>query len=230
MKTLAEWDAFVVSHSEEAYARFHSRLSRTRYPIRGIRIPILRKQAREIARGEDWRAFCDLRADSYELVMTQGLVLAQAKMPLEERCAALDAWLDRVDDWALTDVVESTVKDCKEAYFAQCVEWCARADVWHARFGIVSMLSHYVRTEYLPRVQASVLAVTAKDYYIDMARAWLIQVVAVRDPSAALEMLADARIDRTTARMAAQKMRDSFRIDAQLAARAGRIAADKPIA
>lgn len=80
MKTLAEWDAFVVSHSEEAYARFHSRLSRTRYPIRGIRIPILRKQAREIARGEDWRAFCDLRADSYELVMAQGLVLAQAKM------------------------------------------------------------------------------------------------------------------------------------------------------
>ena len=74
----------LIALAEEEYRKFSSGLIPNVDNILGVRIPLLRKLAKEIARG-DWRSFLAAADDEYfEETMQQGIVIGHVKADAEE--------------------------------------------------------------------------------------------------------------------------------------------------
>lgn len=101
--------------AEPKYAAFQKKLCPdTALEIWGVRLPRLRSLAKEIARGP-WRSFLtQAQRECYEEVLLQGLVIAYAKAPLEEKLSRLEALLPWLDSWALTDSIVPTFRFARE--------------------------------------------------------------------------------------------------------------------
>lgn len=90
---------------DPTYREFHSSLLPGTENILGVRIPLLRKLAKEIAQKDGWREFVETTDTAYyEEVMLQGLVIGIAKMPIEERIKYLRMFVPRIDNWAVCDI------------------------------------------------------------------------------------------------------------------------------
>ena len=88
--------------SEEDYKKFNENLLPGTEHVLGVRMPKLRTLAKEVAK-EDFRTYLDeahekISADQgsyHEEIMLEGLVIAYAKMELEERFFYLDRFVPK---------------------------------------------------------------------------------------------------------------------------------------
>ena len=93
------------------YRDFHARLMPTveKEKIIGIRIPVLRKFAKEYAKSEDAGEFIKiLPHDYYEENNLHGFLIEGIK-DYEECIRALDIFLPYVDNWATCDIIAPKV-------------------------------------------------------------------------------------------------------------------------
>ena len=70
--------------AEEEYRDFCLRLTPTSLPMLGVRLPILKQVAREIAKGAFLEYLSWAQDRFYEEVLLQGLVIGAAKTDIEE--------------------------------------------------------------------------------------------------------------------------------------------------
>ncbi|MDE6189889.1 MAG: DNA alkylation repair protein [Clostridia bacterium] len=206
-------DKFIEQNCDEKYRAFHSRLTRSKYPIFGVRVPILRAYGKELSKCENVDEFLNLPIERYEQAMLKGVVLSYIKREDAEYFALLEKFFLQIDDWAVCDISCGGVKRKDDAFLEKCLQYAGADHVWTARWGIVQLFSNfYDRSESL---RSAVYGVKAKDYYIDMAIAWLIQVLAVKNAALAKEFLASEKISDAVKSMAVRKIKDSFRISAE---------------
>ena len=78
---------------EPEFQQFIAKLLPGVEPILGVRLPMLRKLAKQLAKG-DWKKYlCYAVDDSYEEIMLQGMVLGYAKGDLQEKKEYLERFI-----------------------------------------------------------------------------------------------------------------------------------------
>ena len=80
------------------YRNFTSKLTKTKYPLIGVRIPILKKIAKEL-KGKDI-SFCN--AVYFEEIMVEGLMIGYLN-DAEEVIEKLKNFVLKIDDWSVCD-------------------------------------------------------------------------------------------------------------------------------
>ncbi|MDE6869879.1 MAG: DNA alkylation repair protein [Clostridia bacterium] len=208
--SINEFEEFIRSNSEEKYRSFHSRLTRSNYPINGIRVPILRKYAKEIAKSKDVTDFLMQKPQCYEQCMLKGLLITHLKLDDKDFFPLLERYIGDIDDWALTDVVCSDIHRKDETYLAKVREYAKSKDIWFARWGIVAIMVNFFDKDQV--IYETVENLIAKDYYVDMALAWLIQVLAVKNKQVAISLMQSDKVSLQVKKLAVRKIKDSFRI------------------
>lgn len=99
--------------AEEKYRDFSSRLLPGTSDILGVRLPLLRKIAAEIARS-DWRSYLDSASDdTFEEIMLQGMVIGCAPAQPEETLRLTALFLPKITNWSLCDSFCAGFKDRK---------------------------------------------------------------------------------------------------------------------
>lgn len=94
---------FLAVHADARYAAFVTSLMPGTRPVVGVRLPVLRALAKEIAKG-DWRTYLEEAVDdTFEEVMLQGYVTGVARMPFEEQMERMATYVRKINDWALCD-------------------------------------------------------------------------------------------------------------------------------
>ncbi|MCI8331452.1 MAG: DNA alkylation repair protein [Clostridiales bacterium] len=165
-------------HIDEGYKQFNSKLIPNYPPDRmlGVRMPVLRKVAKQLAK-KDAAAFLQAADFStYESTMLFGMVIGYAAMPYDEKMKYTQFFLPRIDNWAVCDCVCSTLKflgEEREKSLSFIKEWIHNAHEYTARFGLVSLLQYYVTEEWIEAVLAIVHGLSDREYYFNMAAAWL---------------------------------------------------------
>ncbi len=204
------------SKQDLKYKEFHGGLTKTAYERIGVRVPVLRAMAKEIIKSDEWREFLAVRpVVYYEHAMLIGIVSASVKEPYEKKIERLRRFASLVDDWAVCDITCSTLK-CKDArLFDDMRAFATSPDIWLARIGLVVILGNFADREHLDAIRETINGVTAKDYYIDMAVGWLICTVESHSEGAGIELMKTVDISQTVKRIAAGKMRDSFRVQSE---------------
>lgn len=209
-------------HAEAEYRDFSAGLTPGVQNILGVRLPLLRKYARELIAG-DWRGFLrDYTANYHEEVMLQGMVLAGAPMPPEERLEWLRGYLPRIDNWAVCDAVAASFDlrgEEKRLMWdfllgLQYAEWA-----FSRRFMLVMLLMYYLEPPYPAGWSAEDFCRLVEDtpggeYYVDMARAWLLSVLFVKQRELGRRYLPQSRLDDFTYNKTLRKMLESRRLPA----------------
>lgn len=213
------------AHEDAVYRDFHGTLTHTRYERIGVRVPVLRSMAKEIVRSGEWRDFLSVRPIIlYEHAMLAGIISASVKEPYEDKIARLRAFAADIDDWAVCDITCSSLK-CKDArLFDDMCAFAKSNDVWTARIGLVVILGNFADRAHVDGIRETLGALTAKGYYIDMAVGWLICTVESRCKGAGIELMKTAKISAEVKKIAASKMRDSYRVSSESKMEASEIA------
>lgn len=225
MWTTEEIENLLRERADEKYREFHGGLTKTAYERVGVRVPVLRAIAKNIARSGEWRQFLSVRpVRLYEHAMLVGIVSAIAKEPYEDKMARLEEFASLVDDWAVCDVTCSSLRCRDGRLFGDMARFAASSDAWLARMGIVVLLCNFADGEHTDALREVIDGVRAQGYYVDMAVGWLIATAESRTEGAGLELMRTAHISPEVKKIAAAKMRDSFRVSAESKREAARLA------
>lgn len=201
--------------ADEKYKEFHSGLCPNTNNIVGVRVPVLRNYAKELAKG-DFRGYLENAKDEYyEEVMLQGMVIGLAKMQLEERLQYISKFVPKIDNWAVCDVfcagLKFVNKNKKEAWeFIQ--QYLKSSKEFEIRFGVVMMLDFYITEDYIDRVIKILNEIKHEGYYVKMAVAWAISICYIKFPKETFELLKENKLDDFTYNKALQKIVESYRV------------------
>ncbi len=212
----SEFVLYLQSLADEKYKKFHSGLVKTSAcEIIGIRLPELRKIAKEILK-RNAEMFLEICGNDYlEEAMLRSIVTARLKGSFDEVCARVDAFIPYIDNWAVCDTFCTSFKQIKKferEFFEHMNVYLNSENQWAQRTAFVLMLCYYVSDNYIDRVESFVLSNNSGEYYVQMAKAWLLSVVCIRYPERVIDVLEKGLLDKKTHNMTIQKCVDSFRI------------------
>lgn len=203
------------SLAEQKYQHFSNTLTPGAVEMMGVRIPELRKLAKEICR-DDFESFLE-ESDTvqFEELTLRGLVIAQAKMPLSDRWTYLDKYVPQINNWATCDVVCSTFKPKPREladYWQYIFKYQSSIAEYEIRFLVVMMMDYFLVDEYIDQVLAIINNIKTNKYYAEMAIAWLIATAFVKQRDKTLAFLKANQLSDFTQNKAIQKIRESYRV------------------
>lgn len=207
---------FELKDTESQYRTFIARVVATADPatMLGVRVPKLRRLAKEILRSDSRDAFLEeLPHTYYEEYLLHAFVLNEEK-DAEHTIAGLGRLLPFVDNWAVSDALmpKSFRKLPPEHLEELSRQWMASKHEYTKRFGI-SLLMHYLLPEHF-RPEHLMWAKEADDgrYYVEMMIGWYVAEALVTQEETVLPFIEAKVLPKKTERMAIQKALDSRRI------------------
>ena len=206
----------ILALAEEDYRAFAAALLPNIDGVIGVRLPILRKLAQEIARN-DWRRYLATVEDAYfEEVMLRGMVIGCAKTDIDERLAYAAAFIPKINSWSVCDSFCTGLKctsNHKERMWEFVQPYVAAVEEYAVRFGVVMLLNYYIEEAYIERVLKLLDNAKHEGYYVKMAVAWAVSVCFVKLPELTLAYLSQNTLDDFTYNKALQKITESYRVD-----------------
>ena len=202
--------------SDDKFKTFHSRLCPNTDNIIGVRLPLLRQLAKEIAKG-DWRNFLsNSKEEYYEEILINGLVIAYAKCDVEERLNYIESFVPKIDNWAICDSFCNTLKFVnknKEIMLEFIQPYLRSYNEFEIRFAVVIILNYYITEDYINLVLKTLDNIKHDGYYVKMAVAWAISMCFVKFEEKTMAYLKDNSLDDFTYNKSLQKICESLRID-----------------
>ena len=210
----------LINLSDKKYKEFNSKLcSDTNKDMLGIRIPILRKLAKDIIKNNvAWNEFVRNETPKYfEEAILQGLIIAYSKMDFGEKLEYIKEFIPKIDSWAINDTVVPTLKIKKEnleEYWKFILPYTKSKSEFEIRFAVISMLDYFIIDEYIDKVLKELNNISHKGYYVKMGVAWTLAEIGIKYNEKAIKFLkGNNNLDKFTYNKTLQKMIESYRID-----------------
>lgn len=205
---------YLISLSDLEYKKFNLRIISSKYEMLGIRIPILRKLAKEISK-TDFIPLLELLYDKYfEIVMLEGLLISYID-DFEDFQNKLVKYALKVDNWAICDTVASSLKiiNKNKDKSLNLVDTLIRdKHEYSKRFGFVILLDFYVEKEYLSDIFNYINSCKVDDYYVNMAISWLLCECYVKFTNETFKYIKEANLNDFIIRKTISKVNDSYRV------------------
>ena len=197
------------------YKEFHSALCPGVDNIIGVRVPDIRKLVKKVLK-DDYKFYLDnVNNDYYEETMIEGLVIATSKMSLDEKFLYLDKFVSKIDNWAICDTVCASFKfkdNELDEVWKFITKYKNSKNEFELRFMIVMMMDYFLIDKYLDKVIAIIDKVSYGYYYTDMAIAWLISVMFVKNRVKCLNYLNNNNVSIFIYNKTLQKIIESNRV------------------
>ncbi len=214
-KDYLDFLSYLNSLSDSTYCAFQKKLIQTEKPMIGLRTPVLKSLAKEIAKG-NYREYMQVQKDStYEEVLIHGFILGYLKIPFEELLEELKKFLPLIDNWATNDMVCANLKAFKknkERGLKEIQVYCKSKNPYEIRFGLVLLLDHYVEEKYLNTIFELVEKVSSEEYYVKMAVAWLLSVCYIKEREKTYAFLKKNTLEEWIHNKSIQKIKESLRV------------------
>ncbi len=199
------------------YRAFHQRLVPNVENLLGVRTPVLRELAKEIAKGDPFSYFPLVTQQYYEETMLYGILLGMIKTELPILFRELDRFVPMIDNWAVCDTACAGLKIAKkhpEEMFRYLEKFLNSDREYELRFGIVMLMDHFLDDAHIDQVLSRYGAIRHEGYYVKMAIAWGLSFCLIQYRDKTLRFLETAEIDNFTYQKALQKGIESNRISA----------------
>lgn len=217
-KDCREFLNYLKNNSSINTKEFNERIISTKYEILGLKLPFLRKLAKEIIKGNYISFLNNLDNKYYEIILLKGFVIANIK---DENIFIeyFYKYLDLIDNWSLCDSFVTSlkiVKDKKQEFINILDNLKPSDKTYYVRVGIVILLNYYIEDEYLDYISNYLKDINSNEYYINMAKAWLIQSVFVKYPDRVTKYFKDNNECDFVINKSISKIRDSYKVSSEL--------------
>ena len=203
---------------DEDYRAFHSKLMPTvpAETVIGVRVPQLRRLARELAGTPEAEAFLhSLPHGYYEENNLHGFLL-EVVHDYDTALAQVEAFLPYINNWATCDgFCPKIFARHKPELLGHVRQWMASGEVYTVRYGIGMLQRYYLDEAFRPEYLAWVAQVQSTEYYVNMMRAWFFATALAKQPVAVMPWLEAQKLDVWTHNKAIQKAIESYRIPSQ---------------
>ena len=202
---------------DENYRRFHAKLIPD-IPIDniiGVRTPVLRKHAKEVAKLPEANIFLESLPHSYyeENNLHGALLSLLYPKDIIAFMEQLERFLPYVDNWATCDMLSPKIFKKHLPYVYERVQkWLQSDAVYTIRFGIVTLLGFYLDNAFEPEMLQLVANVRSEEYYVNMAVAWYFSMALVKQYDATLPYIQNRVLEPWTHNKSIQKAIESRRI------------------
>ncbi len=204
----------LVNISEEGYKRFSSSLLPNVDNVLGVRLPILRKIAKEIYKSGCFEEFVKNYDCKYmEETMLQGMVIGLIKS--SDWLDYVKLFIPKINNWSVCDSFCSCLKMTLQN--KKCV-WnfiqpYFKSDEFGKRFAFVMLLTYFIEDEFIDEVFKRIDEFDDKRYYAQMACAWAVSVCFAKYPQKTLNYMKNSKLNSTAYKKSVQKIRESLRVD-----------------
>ena len=201
-----------------SYRDFSAKLIPTidKETILGVRAPMAKKIAKQYAGTKEGNEFLkNLPHKYHDENMVHAYMLGFIKESKEEMHARILEFLPYVENWAVCDSLCASLKfilNDKDS----CLDFVLKAleseRTYTVRFGLVCLLDYYASEKYIDVLLAVAREIKSKEYYINMALAWLISVMLVKEYDKTLTLLKGDELSLWVHNKSIQKACESYRI------------------
>ena len=200
---------------DTAYRDFHSGLipELPKEHFIGIRVPALKKFAKEYKKEAEAEVFLKLLPHTYyEEYMLHALLIAEIKN-YDACIQAVEAFLPYIDNWAICDGLSPKVfKNHKPELLEKIKQWIPSEHPYICRFGMEMLMRWFLDEDFKPEYLKMPAAVRSEEYYVNMMTAWFFATALAKQWDAAIPYLQDLVLEPWTHNKTIQKARESFRI------------------
>lgn len=204
---------------DETYFNFHKKLipEIPEEKIIGVRTPVLRSYAKEVAkRPEAYEFLQELPHTYYEENNLHGALLGLLYKDVETYLQELEKFLPYVDNWATCDMMGPKVfKKNLPLVYEHVKKWIAGDDTYTVRFGVVTLLGYFLEEAFAPEMLDLVAGIRSEEYYIKMAVAWYFSMALVKQYDATIPYFRKQVMPVWEHNKAIQKAIESRQIDAE---------------
>lgn len=197
---------------EENYQKFSSRLVVSKYELLGVRLPYLRKLAKELDEN-----YLNQEHKYFEEIMLEGMIIGNFK-DISKTLKQLSIFVSKIDNWSICDSFCSSLKITKK-YPKQVFKFIKKYQnsklEFEKRFLLVMLLNYYVNDDYIDDIFLIIQKIDKTEYYVKMAVAWLLSICYLSYENKVIEYLIHGKLDAFTINKTISKICDSYRISNQ---------------
>lgn len=207
--------ARLMAEQDLGYRDFQAKLMPGIDPERiiGVRTPILRKMAKELAKLPDIDVYlADLPHRYYDENNLHGFIISACR-DYEKAVAYVDALLPHVDNWATCDLLSPRVFAKNRSRLGSDIDrWLASDATYTIRFGIEMVMSHFLDEAFDPIWLQKVASIRSNEYYVNMMLAWFFATALAKQWDSTIGLLTGNALDRWVHNKTIQKAVESYRI------------------
>ena len=200
---------------DKGYRDFQSKLIPTipAETIIGVRIPVIRKLAKEYGKDPESVEFLkQLPHTYYDENILHALLVAEIK-DYEVCVKEVERFLPYVDNWAVCDIFSPAVfRKNKDELIDKIREWTASGHPYTCRFGMEMLMTHFLDEDFRVEYLEIPAAVHSEEYYVNMMIAWFYATALAKQWDAAAYYIEKKCLDPWTHNKTIQKARESYRI------------------
>ena len=191
---------------DKTYREFHSKLmpDTDKETVIGIRIPVLRKFARE---------FLQQLPHQYYEENNLHMMLIIAEKDYEKCLAEVERFVPYIDNWATCDMpAPKCFAKHKQELLPKVEEWIASEETYTIRYGIDLLMALYLDEDFRPEYLELAASVTSEEYYVKMVIAWYFATALAKQWDSTIPYIEQRRLSDWVHRKTIQKAVESYRI------------------
>ncbi len=207
--------------AESNYKAFNEKLIPTKYEIIGIRMPALKKLAKELAADPQVEFYLkSAEFTTYEHVLLYGLVLGQIKnLSPELFFHYFDPLILRFDNWAHVDCLVSFPKLFKkhpDTMLNHFLSLKTHEGEFTKRTFVIFLMAHCMDETHIDETLKHLSEVPQGQYYVDMGIAWALSNGLIKFYNKTLPYLEQKVFTKFVHNKAIQKAHESYRVSPEL--------------
>ena len=205
---------YLLSQADQKYRDFTLPLMPTvdEKTFIGVRLPILKKYAKEIDKKEMEEFLSSLPHQYHEENILHAFILSNIK-DYDEFIKRVDQFLPYVTNWSVCDTLcNKYLNKYKDRLINEIYKWLKSKQVYRVRYAVKCLMNYYlnedVKEEHLCKVQE----VKLDDYYVKMMVAWYLATGLAKNYDSFIKAIEKHRFDPFTHNKAIQKATESYRV------------------
>ena len=214
-----EYISYLKGISNNSTRQFNERIFNDTKEVLGLKIPEMRKVAKEIlaSNAEEFLRLAKKHDKYLEEVMIESFVISNLKEDIEKKINRVDEFVNKITSWAICDSFVPSlkiIKKNKEVFWDYLMKKYRKSSKeFELRFIIICLMDYYIDDEHLEKIFEIFKDVKKEDYYVRMAVAWAICECFIKRRDETLEFLKSLNnFDTFTFNKAVDKCRDSYRV------------------
>lgn len=181
--------------------------------IIGIKIPVLRKLAKEMIKDESYIEFLDSLPHVYlEENLLHAILVSELK-DYDQCIFRLNLFLPYIDNWEVCDIISPKVfKNNNIKLIDEIKKWLNSKDEYIIRFGIEILMMYYLDDNFDISYHDLVSKIRSSDYYVNMMIAWYFATALAKKWDISIKYIEENKLDKWTHNKTIQKAIESYRI------------------
>ena len=127
----------------------------------------------------------------------------------------VNAVLPFLNNWMLTDTFSPKVFFNRAELIEEIKLWLDSSLPFTVRFGIVTLMRHFLDKQYFPEVLSLVANIKSDEYYVNMAQAWFFATSLCKQYDDSIAYIEERRLSDFTHNKTIQKSCESLRVSGE---------------